>query len=255
MNSPKQGPLLIQNFLKAFSQTIEDYLNKFRLFLNSLNDPEVIERILTGIQKYTEQFSEGTKLSIFILSQHGWFISLEMPPSKILECATSALEGEIDKVDNIMASFFRYNAGEINKALNSNFPNRSNILDNAFNAHRRGEYDLSVPVFLIQTDGICNELIGIEMFGRRNNKPKTSAYVDQFEQSSFLSALLEPFRVCLPLTASEKERELLTIENYLNRHEILHGAATNYGTELNSLKALSLINFVSTVLQKVKQNN
>ena len=255
MNSPKQGPLLIQNFLKAFSQTIEDYLNKFRLFLNSLNDPEVIERILTGIQKYTEQFSEGTKLSIFILSQHGWFISLEMSSSPILECATSALGGEIDKVDNIMASFFRDNAGEINKALNSNFPNRSNILDNAFNAHRRGEYNLSIPVFLIQTDGICNELIGIEMFGRRNNKPKTSAYVDQFEQSSFLSALLEPFRVCLPLTASKKERELLTIENYLNRHEILHGAAVNYGTELNSLKAISLINFVSTVLQKVKQNN
>ena len=255
MNSSKQGALLIQNFLNAFSRTIEDFANKFRLFLNSLNDPEILKRILSGIQEYTEQFSEGTKLSIFVLAQHGWFISLEMSSSPILECATSALGGEIDKVDNIMASFFRDNAGEINKALNSNFPNRSNILDNAFNAHRRGEYNLSIPVFLIQTDGICNELIGIEMFSRRNNKPKTSAYADQFEQGSFLSALLEPFRVCLPLTASEKERELLTIENYLNRHEILHGAATNYGTELNSLKALSLINFVSTVLQKVKQNN
>jgi len=255
MNSSKLGALLIQNFFKALSQTIEEFANKYRRFLTTLNDPEFIKRILSGVQEYTKQFSEGTRLSIFVLAQHGWFISLEMPPSPILECARSALDGEIDKVDNIMASFFRDNAGEINKALNSNFPNRSKILDNAFNAHRRGEYNLSIPVFLIQTDGICNELIGIQMFSRRNNKPKTSAYADQFEQSSFLSALLEPFRVCLPLTASEKERELLTIENYLNRHEILHGAATNYGTELNSLKAISLINFVSTILQKVKQNN
>jgi hypothetical protein len=180
---------------------------------------------------------------------------LEMPPSQILDCARLALDGEIDNADNILASFFSDNAGEINKALNSNFPHRSNILDNTFNAHRRGDYNLSIPVFLIQTDGICNELTGIQMFTTKKGKPKTSAYADQYEQDSFLSALLEPFRICLPLTASEKDRKLLTIENYMNRHEILHGTDTNYGTELNSLKAISLINFVSTVLQKTKQKN
>ena len=34
----------------------------------------------------------------------------------------------------------------------------------------------------------------------------------------------------------------------LNRHQVLHGEVTDYGTEENSLKAISLLNYCATVL-------
>ena len=37
---------------------------------------------------------------------------------------------------------------------------------------------------------------------------------------------------------------------WLNRHEVLHGRSIDYGTELNSFKAISIINFVGDVIFK-----
>ena len=34
----------------------------------------------------------------------------------------------------------------------------------------------------------------------------------------------------------------------LNRHQVLHGEVTEYGTEQNSLKAISLLNYCAFVL-------
>ena len=42
------------------------------------------------------------------------------------------------------------------------------------------------------------------------------------------------------------ERESLM--NVLNRHEVLHGESVDYGTEINSLKAMSLLYYIASVL-------
>ena len=65
-----------------------------------------------------------------------------------------------------------------------------------------------------------------------------------------MSAILEPFKtdVVLPIHANTGQRKSLTIEDYLNRHMVLHGEDCDYGSETNSLKAISLINFVASVL-------
>ena len=41
----------------------------------------------------------------------------------------------------------------------------------------------------------------------------------------------------------------------LNRHRVLHGEVTNYGTEQNSLKAISLLNYCATVLPEPADDN
>ena len=39
----------------------------------------------------------------------------------------------------------------------------------------------------------------------------------------------------------------------LNRHQVLHGEVTDFGTEENSLKAISLLNYCAFVLPKPEQ--
>ena len=40
----------------------------------------------------------------------------------------------------------------------------------------------------------------------------------------------------------------------LNRHQVLHGEATDYGTEVNSLKAISFIRFCGFVLSDMTED-
>jgi hypothetical protein len=83
-------------------------------------------------------------------------------------------------------------------------------------------------------------------FLRKNNKPQVAAYVEQFFADAFKAALLSPLSKTLPIGASQGERSPDT--ELLNRHAVLHGESLNYGTRTNSLKAVSLINYVAHVL-------
>lgn len=239
-------------FIQTLTKTVNEFSEKYKGFFSQLSDPKFIEKLQSGFQEFTDKLTEETKHSIIILAQHGWFISLNMSSSEIVKCATSVLDDEIDGVDKIMTSYYRNYSDTIREFLTQKFPNRSIVLNDAFEAHNRNKFNLSIPIFLIQSDGICDEVIGIQLYSREKGGPKTTNYAAQFQHDSFMSALLEPFRIKLPISANERERESLTIENYLNRHEILHGENCNYGTEINSLKAISLINFVATVLLKTK---
>lgn len=130
------------------------------------------------------------------------------------------------------------------------------ILRAAFGAHRRGEFELSVPVFLAQSDGVCLDLTGYHFFmrDRATQKPKSSVYVAARVGNEVSSAMLSPLTCVLPINAATKEREKtlqdkgLTDWRELNRHMVLHGESLDYGTQVNSLKAISLINYFVGVL-------
>lgn len=51
--------------------------------------------------------------------------------------------------------YFRGRAVEITSTLKTAFPPRAKIIESAFAAHARGEYELCIPVFFAQADGIC----------------------------------------------------------------------------------------------------
>lgn len=134
----------------------------------------------------------------------------------------------------------------------SQFPKRSHILRAAFSAHRRAEYELSVPVFLTQVDGICKETSDQYLFLKHNKKPQTAIYVAQFASNNFRAALLSPVAEALPIGASESERPQGFAD--LNRHTVLHGESLDYGSKTNSLKAISLLNYVVYVLRQDRDN-
>ena len=108
---------------------------------------------------------------------------------------------------------------------------------------------LSIPVLFAQTDGICREVVGHYLFTKTREKvprPRTAVYVETLAADAFMSAMLSPLAQTLPVNASE--RELSRDSGALNRHAVLHGTAFDYGTRINGLKAVSLINYVATTL-------
>ena len=65
----------------------------------------------------------------------------------------------------------------------------------------------------------------------------------------YISTYLEIFRIVTALNESEGKRH----RNLLNRHAVMHGTSTNYGTEINSLKALSYLYSVWTNIEAIQK--
>ncbi|MBE7441015.1 MAG: hypothetical protein HS119_00985 [Flavobacteriales bacterium] len=69
-----------------------------------------------------------------------------------------------------------------------------------------------------------------------------------------MDLLIKPFKEYTAINASEEYLHDYPVK--LNRHEILHGAVTDFDTELNSLKIISLVNFMDEMLgQPIKKTD
>ena len=181
--------------------------------------------------------------ALLLLGENGWYLDSEMSLPTLWHLRDILDEGNLPKAENMLVKYFESRLSEIEKSILKKFPSRKHLLKAAFNAHRRKEYCLSIPLFLAQTDGICKEVIRQYLFMKSNRKPQTAIYVDQIANDTFMAALLSPLAKTLPINASENERPRRF--NGLNRHMVLHGESLDYGSKVNSLKAISLINYVS----------
>ena len=182
-----------------------------------------------------------------MLAQHGWYLDFNMPLPSLWEIKKAIANGEVSEVEEALIEYFEGQLEEIEKSIAAQFPRRAHIISSAINAHRRGEYYLSIPVLLAQTDGICKEVVDQYLFMKKDRKPRTAIYVEQVAADTYKAALLSPLAVNNPISASEHERE--EGFNLLNRHMVLHGESVDYGSKVNSLRAISLVNYVSQALK------
>ncbi|MET2850148.1 hypothetical protein ABXV23_25895 [Vibrio owensii] len=245
---------------KIYEQTFEykkeyvDQLHKQALAYQQLMFDQFQEEIakaqqyFQAINKENEELPARIRKAVLILAQEGWYFSLMMPFNYLWEVEKAIAEKEYGEVDEALIDYFESELDVILKYLCERHPNRAHIITSAMNAHKRKEYVLSIPVLLSQIDGICKERIGHHLFTKRNKRPKTAIYIDQLDIDSYQSALLAPFAVSTPIVASEYERE--SDFNLLNRHMVLHGESLDYGSQKNSLKALSLLNYIVQSLER-----
>jgi hypothetical protein len=179
------------------------------------------------------------------LAEHGWYLDFEIPFTELWKLQKAFEEGEIAQAENALIEYYDDQADEIEKYIIDKFPHREHIIRSAFKAHAGGEYNLSIPVFLSQTDGICKEVFDGYLFMKDNKKPCTALYLKKIAADAYKAAIFSPLAVTTSIGASERERA----DDFtgLNRHMVLHGESLDYGTKTNSLKSLSLLNYVTQV--------
>jgi hypothetical protein len=190
----------------------------------------------------------------------GWFLDLSMgiPEVRELERMLRDEDQSATELDTAMTAHFESRLSEIEEELVSSHPGRTRIIRQAFAAHRREEFELAILAFLTQADGVCMARTGHLFFqrGRRPlgnpDAPAVAAVVGQFDDA-LITAAQAALTVISPINASERDRESILrdsgqpIWSHLNRHLVLHGEAVDFGTKTNSLKAISLLNFIDRV--------
>lgn len=218
--------------------------------------PNFAKQVLEVMAPALQQFADGIRrfpveMRPVLLQLHGrgWFISGSMDVSDLRHFQTQLEHKQFDELDKAMSAWVERNLQEVRNNANKRFPERAAIINSAFQAHSDALYELSVPVFLAQVEGMCIEVLGKKMFSTKAGAPRTRAVTDALADNAFAEMLLLPLREVHGLSASESERHLWP--DSLNRHEILHGVATDYGTQINSEKVISLLEyFVSLVANK-----
>lgn len=268
-------PQLAKTFLPNFSISEEDRNNLAKaasvfspVRLNLNLDPEFLESLrlvnqqATGIaEKISQQLTplqkqfEGIEFEPFppdwqsrttqcleALAANGWFISMiDTPLALLYQSARDFAEGREEEANAEMIAHFRHLEADIEETALAAAPDRKKILKKAFNAHRNGDYELSIPVILAQTEAIGRKIFKASVHDRKHVRKIEATLQDDLGHSirdSFLSILTSD----LPIRKGFNETEQHFAE--LNRHAIMHGADWNYGTELNAYRALSWMNYI-----------
>jgi hypothetical protein len=237
LQSQMQTSKALENISLGLDTFAQSLIANFRIDIENVISP-ALKNFIESIRLLPEH----TQIALLTLGNHGWFFDLEMPLPFLWE------------LENALNDYFRENLEIIENRFVTKFPRRAKIINSAFSAHKRGEYELSIPIFLAQTDGICYEVVNQYLFMRvrGEKKPSTAIYVDSIASDTFRHALLSPLSQPLPISASKNERS--ETFNELNRHQVMHGESWDYGTEVNGLKSISLLNYVAQVLRLDDEN-
>lgn len=212
---------------------------------------ESLQRLISPafdqLERSFRELSPRTQEAILLLAAHGWYWDLEMHLSGLWKLKKALSEGNVEEAEQALADYFEGRLEVIEESIAEKYPHRANLIKAAFNAHRRQEYELSIPVLLAQADGMCKDVADQYLFTKKGGKPRTAAYVRQIAADTYRAALLSPLAEVLPINASECDRG--SDFDALNRHTVLHGEALDYGSKTNGLKAISLVNYIAQVLQ------
>lgn len=104
---------------------------------------------------------------IEMLAKQGWFVSMYFGLHEFDQIASEALNVDCAALEEFLETIYRGAIEEHADSIIQEYPDREFSIVPALNAHLRGEYALSVPVFLAQADGICTSTVGKYLFHGR----------------------------------------------------------------------------------------
>ncbi len=211
-----------------------------------------LHKTLDKLSALSNEMPKNTRNAISLLAEKGWFVYFDLQTisaQKLMEITTEISNQKF--TDDMLMESLEGRFEEIKESITAEFPKRKPIIIQALKAHTRGDYYLSIPVLLAQTDGICYEKTEKYLF--RGEKPSTATCVNEkIAGDALMEAILLPLAEKTSINMNEKDRKENTNfdPNILNRHMILHGESLDYGTKENSFKALSLLYYVSQALSE-----
>ncbi len=194
------------------------------------------------------------------LAQRGWYVGSSLTGRNIVKLARAIDDGRLDaEIESTIADHVRSHVIRIEESAIKHWPDRSPILSDAFSAHRSGQFTLSIPAMLAQADGMAFDVLNAHVFtdhagskkskiADRTNEFIASDLADQELMSSFVGILLvEEPGMRTPTSKRDQRQQSGRPFSPLNRHGVMHGIDSDYATESNGLRAVSLIALLTEI--------
>lgn len=204
----------------------------------------VSEQIGELVRKFDTAKSDQRK-RFKALANRGWYVDPEWPCIAADQLAKAIDAGLAEDVDAALVADFHQRSGTIRDRLCSQFPSRTSILSDAFDAHANHTFNLSTPVLLVQAEGLWFDVTGDQLFA--NGIPTKS--LRRAKIGDYRKSLFSAITISTPM--NQGTQSIANMEDILNRHAVLHGQAIEYGTKLNSCKAISLVSHISWLVESM----
>ncbi|MBX8484823.1 hypothetical protein [Pseudomonas cichorii] len=254
----------IQESLASFGKWLSEMSTQLAPFIRwvaSVDWKHVQERI--------EGFPEASSQAMKVASREGWFFNWQGGYQDVMELTESIQQANsANDIDNILMAYYNDYWDYYSELLAEKYPARQMAIHAAIGAHRSfapSGYSLSIPVFLAQADGIFSEVTGISSAMdkvRGQNVIKGSQWLstqigaDEKAIGSLLPALeLHELDILKSQVARKaKAQKTGKVFDALNRHQVMHGEVSDYGTEINSMKAFSFMLFVALHVPEILED-
>jgi hypothetical protein len=182
--------------------------------------------------------------SVQLLAQHGWFISIDETPLHDMHLTAGLFKKGLHAEGHAaLVKHFKRQREIVQKLSVEAFPHRERILTKAFAAHDAGNYELSIPALFSQADGIGHDIFGVSIYSKgKKSRSQIRMRLGNAVSSEILEAYRKIVTTLLPINAETDD--LSQFDSPLNRHGVMHGIHTDYGTEVNALKSVSWLQYV-----------
>lgn len=273
-DSGKEIQKALSQFDKKFLQSLQTLNQRIAKTITTfdLGAPKfrsLIDRIASidweAAQKKIDEFPQRSKEAMDIASAKGWFFAWTGSLRETYAVTDQLRSIDEEQVDEFMAEHYRSRMDCLSEDLTKHFPARAVAISAAVRAHKRADtenYTLSIPVFIAQADGMISEILGavsalqkvdktLKKQGAKEGETR-AAYalrnkVTDKEDLNYVNPILVLHD--LDFLMSHGNRTASTQSSggqfsALNRHQVMHGEVSDYGTELNSLRAFSFLCFV-----------
>jgi hypothetical protein len=234
--------------LRETAVTLQANFQKLSLQMSEIFDG--IRPLMLAIADSVSKLPDDLRVVVTALAERGWYISSSMGLSLLRQLQTAIESENYIELDKLMESWVAREAPEIEATVVMRFPGRAAIIAKAFDAHRREHFELSIPVLLIQVEGMCVQELGVKFYSTNKGIPNTKGLAESMTDNAITEVFLLP--LCQPsgLTASAAFRS--NYPHAVNRHEVLHGTNTEYASLTNSLKTISLLSYFVSFAAKEK---
>lgn len=167
-------------------------------------------------------------------AQNNWFVQPESYYS--ITADIDACSSDAEQLDRLFCEEIRGLKDRIRKRLLDDHPTRSSLIDEMFRLHDEQRYIASIPLALIVSEGLALDVADASIFNVSKNRPEIARWLDKQQLSGVAKAYMASLSERHPMSTPRKGK--------LSRHLVLHGRDTNYGSEVFSLQAISLLGFV-----------
>lgn len=261
MNPNKKEMLKVGKEFSEFKEKISKIGKKLKLmskeisseFINIQNELEkAMAPIIDAIKDLPTELEYSQKNYLF---DNGWYISYDMSISDVKLMAELKRKNKIQDLEILLLNHAKNLIPEIKKKIHLEFPDREKIISDAISAHDEKRFTLSIPIFLIQAEGICREILETSPYFTRGKKgeniikKKIEEVLNRYSVKGirpkfdsitniFLNHLLNETEI------TKKTNGISVKSQGVHRQSIIHGWNINYPNEKNSLKAICFLNYI-----------
>ena len=209
---------------------------------------EKLDRHMTKFRKALEEHENELPKVLAVMIEHSWYPDFEFDLFNMRQLEEPARLGDIGAMEVLLTDHFHDRRKSLEQELVTAFPAREKPLAEAFEVYDAEKYLLAIPVFLAQADGISMALLDSKNFFSYGKSEEPAKRRKNSEVGSYARILLEPLVQRGTLRTGTDRLKNIAFD--FNRHGIMHGIVSDYGTRVNALKAISLLAYLYSLTER-----